>query len=115
MLVALRAGEVLLEKRPPAGIWGGLWSLPEFDRARAAQECLARDWGLEAQEVSALEPFEHAFTHFTLEVTPWRARVLSSRSAREGAAAMWLALSDLDGAALPSPVKRLLRSLAKPG
>src|SRR6185437_1759129 len=35
MLVALRAGEVLLEKRPPTGIWGGLWSLPEFDRARA--------------------------------------------------------------------------------
>ena len=112
MLVALRAGEVLLEKRPAAGIWGGLWSLPEFDRARRAEECLARDWGLEAQEVSALEPFEHQFTHFTLEVTPWRARVRPSEAARDAAASMWLALSDLDGAALPSPVKRLLRSLA---
>src|SRR5690242_9629100 len=61
MLVAIRAGEVLLEKRPPTGIWGGLWSLPEFDRACAAQECLARDWGLKADEVRALEPFEHAF------------------------------------------------------
>ena len=111
MLVALRAGEVLLEKRPPTGIWGGLWSLPEFDRARAAQDYLARDWGLEAEEVRALEPFEHAFTHFTLEVTPWRAQVRSSRMTRDGPTSTWLALADVEGAALPSPVKRLLRSL----
>jgi A/G-specific adenine glycosylase len=30
-LVLLRAdARVLLERRPPRGIWGGLWSLPEF-------------------------------------------------------------------------------------
>ena len=100
MLVVVKAGEVLLEKRPSKGIWGGLWSLPE---------CAPGDVPEGAQ---AFEPFTHAFTHFTLEVTPWRAREhhlpppASSPSPR-----LWLSLADVDSAALPSPVKKLLRRL----
>ena len=112
MLVVLAAGEVLLEKRPSPGIWGGLWSLPEADVAVAPAEALARDWGIEAAEISPLEPFEHAFTHFTLDVTPWRIRARGTRRAAEARPATWLPLADLDGAALPSPVRKLLRSLA---
>jgi A/G-specific adenine glycosylase len=111
MLVVLSGGEVLLEKRPPTGIWGALWSLPEADAAARPEEALAREWGLEAADVQALEPFEHAFTHFTLEVAPWRMRVRNTLGLAEGKAAMWLPLSELAGAALPSPVKRLLARL----
>jgi A/G-specific adenine glycosylase len=113
MLVVLSRGEVLLEKRPSAGIWGGMWSLPEADAASPPAEALARDWGIEAAEVEALEPFEHAFTHFTLEVTPWRIRARGAQRLAEGKPAAWLALGDLQGAALPSPVRRLLASLAR--
>ncbi|HEX3096850.1 MAG TPA: A/G-specific adenine glycosylase [Usitatibacter sp.] len=112
MLVVLAAGEVLLEKRPSSGIWGGLWSLPEADVAIAPAEALARDWGIEAAEVSPLEPFEHAFTHFTLDVTPWRIRARGMKRLAEAKPATWLPLAELDGAALPSPVRRLLRSVA---
>ncbi|HET9471034.1 MAG TPA: NUDIX domain-containing protein, partial [Usitatibacter sp.] len=66
-------------------------------------------------EVSPLEPFEHAFTHFTLDVTPWRIRAARTRRATEARPATWLALAELDGAALPSPVRRLLRSVAPGG
>jgi A/G-specific adenine glycosylase len=112
MLVVLRGGEVLLEKRPGAGIWGGLWSLPEAHADAVPIEALARDWGLAAAEAHALEPFEHAFTHFTLEVAPWRIKLARGAKLAEGKPAMWLALDDVRGAALPSPVKRLLTSLA---
>jgi A/G-specific adenine glycosylase len=111
MLVVLSRGEVLLEKRPSTGIWGGLWSLPEADVAAVPAEALARDWGIEAAGVEPLEPFEHAFTHFTLEVTPWRIRARGGQRLAEGRPAAWLALADLQGAALPSPVRRLLASL----
>ncbi len=108
MLVVLSRGEVLLEKRPSSGIWGGLWSLPESDVAVAPRTALARDWGLEAAEIEAMEPFHHAFTHFTLEVEPWRIRLARSARLAESRPATWLPLSDLDSAALPSPVRKLL-------
>ena len=111
MLVVLRGGEVLLEKRAPTGIWGGLWSLPEAAADAAPAEFLAREWGLFAAETRALEPFEHAFTHFTLEVAPWRITLARGGTLAEGKGATWLALSDVPGAALPSPVKKLLRTL----
>jgi A/G-specific adenine glycosylase len=112
MLVVLSRGEVLLEKRPARGIWGGLWSLPEGEVSIAPEHILERDWGIAARTVSALDPFEHGFTPFTLEVTPWRIDARRPARARSGRAGSWLALQDVDGAALPSPVKRLLRSIA---
>ena len=111
MLVVVSRGEVLLEKRPPSGIWGGLWSLPEADANASPREALARDWALAAARVEAMEPFEHAFTHFTLEVAPWRIELGGSPRLAEGRPATWLALSDLAGAALPSPVRKLLEKL----
>ena len=111
MLVVVSRGEVLLEKRPSRGIWGGLWSLPEADAAERPEAALARDWGIEAASVEALEPFEHAFTHFTLEVAPWRIHVRKGTRVGEGKSATWLALSDLAGAALPSPVRKLLSGI----
>lgn len=113
MLVVVSRGEVLLEKRPPTGIWGGLWSLPEADADADASHALAAAWGLEAADVRALPPFEHAFTHFTLEVTPWLMGVRGSSSLAADKRATWLALADLAGAALPAPVRRLLASLPR--
>jgi A/G-specific adenine glycosylase len=109
MLVVVSRGEVLLEKRPPSGIWGGLWSLPEADASERPEDALAREWGIEAAEVEPLEPFEHAFTHFTLEVTPWRVKPKRATRMAESRAAVWMPLTDLAGAALPSPVRKLLQ------
>jgi A/G-specific adenine glycosylase len=111
MLVVLSRGEVLLEKRPARGIWGGLWSLPEADADARPEDALRGDWGLEASRVEPLAPFEHAFTHFTLEVTPWRIEPRRPLTLAESKPATWMALADLAGAALPSPVRKLLKTL----
>jgi A/G-specific adenine glycosylase len=111
MLVVMRAGEVLLEKRPAAGIWGGLWSLPEAAADEDPAAALKRAWGLEVRESLPLPPFEHAFTHFTLEVTPWLLRPRKAATLAGERSATWLPLSDLAGAALPSPVRKLLAAL----
>jgi A/G-specific adenine glycosylase len=74
-------------------------------------ESLQRDWGLQAAQVEALAPFEHAFTHFTLEVEPWRIRVRDASALAEGKSATWLPLTEIAGAALPSPVRKLLANL----
>src|SRR4051812_38943367 len=114
MLVVVSRGEVLLEKRPARGIWGGLWSLPETAVEAKPADALRTEWGLEASIIEPLAPFEHAFTHFTLEVTPWRIEPRRASALSESKPATWLPLADLAGAALPSPVRKLLQTL-KPG
>ena len=112
MLVVVRGREVLLEKRASSGIWGGLWSLPEAPVDEAPATALERDWGLLAAEAWPLAAFEHAFTHFTLEVAPWRIKLARGARLAEGKPAMWLPLSEVKAAALPSPVKKMLAALA---
>jgi A/G-specific adenine glycosylase len=111
--VVLDEGSVLLERRPPTGIWGGLWSLPEIEVATApAEQCLSR-FGISCTDARALAPVEHGFTHFTLRATPWllSARAVSPDGAREEGLAWW-PLSSCAGLGLPAPVRRLLVAIA---
>ncbi|MGF7187919.1 A/G-specific adenine glycosylase [Robbsia andropogonis] len=69
MLVFDSGTHLLLYRRPPNGIWGGLWSLPEVsDQAQA--RTLAREYGADWSATSSLAPFTHQFTHFRLTITP---------------------------------------------
>ncbi len=118
MLVVLHKGDVLLEQRPPHGIWGGLLSLPEL--SRLGEESLAPDIGEIALalsdfgEVQAAEPlpaFTHAFTHYRLQVQPLKVTLARRASGAAQAAYAWHPLSAMAGAALPSPVRKLLDRL----
>ncbi len=109
MLVLLRAGEVLLEKRPSTGIWGGLWSLPECGEADDPPQ-IAQSLGYEVDAPGELPAFTHAFTHFRLFIRPWALVVRQVRVVAEPGR-VWLSLDDLEGAALPTPVRRILQGL----
>jgi A/G-specific adenine glycosylase len=111
MIVAISHGEVLVEKRPPSGVWGGLWSLPEAPADADPAKWATGSLGLRVEGVEKLEPFTHAFTHFTLAVTPWLVRVKSSQKEASESLAMWLPLLEAATAALPAPVKSLLLRL----
>lgn len=111
MLAVVSRGEVLVEKRPPSGIWGGLWSLPEAPAGADPAGTVEEAYGLRVEAVEALEPFTHAFTHFTLAVTPWLVTVKGAARAGAEPAAMWLPLQEAGGAALPAPIKKLLAGL----
>jgi A/G-specific adenine glycosylase len=112
-LVALHRQAVLLEERPPAGIWGGLLSVPEFTSARQLRTA-ARVLG--AGELQRLDERRHGFTHFTLAFTPHLLRLAPAGGAavpRPGAAPgrRWVPLARIEAAALPAPIRTLLREL----
>ncbi len=109
MLVLMHAGEVLLEKRPNSGIWGGLWSLPEFFEQDDPQTAAYR-LGYTTTLVGELPGFNHTFTHFRLFIQPWKLQVDHPRMAAEPGR-IWLSLDDLDGAALPTPIRKILMAL----
>ena len=96
LLVVMRdpRGRVLVERRPPSGVWGGLWSFPEASAAldlRDAADSCARRRRLRPGDIRALPPLEHGFTHFRLRATPVVVSVEPSPDglADEGAA-RWL-------------------------
>jgi A/G-specific adenine glycosylase len=93
--VHLHAGKVLLERRPEAGLWGGLWTFPE-ERLRGATKA------------KRLPAIEHGFTHFRLRAQPW---LCTPTSQHESAGCLWVDLADAPGAAVPAPVRALLRAL----
>ncbi|MEM6988051.1 MAG: A/G-specific adenine glycosylase [Pseudomonadota bacterium] len=73
-------GHTLLEKRPSKGIWGGLWSFPEFEDHSALCNWLARNYYPPTRDLEALPAFRHTFSHFHLDITPVRADVSRSHS-----------------------------------
>ena len=111
MLVVVRAGEVLLEKRPPTGIWGGLWSFPEGSED-ANPEKMAVRLGFEVATCQELDGFTHTFTHFRLFIRPWLVSVRRITQVMEPGS-VWLSLDELEGAALPTPVRRILQGLQR--
>jgi A/G-specific adenine glycosylase len=120
MLAIRQADGWLVEKRPPAGIWGGLWSLPQTEPSdgqpepvAALAERLAQRHGLvlSAPALAVQAPaFVHAFTHFRLRIETWCCAVSGANGAA-APGAIWLSDDEIAGAALPRPVKRLLLAL----
>ncbi len=117
MLVIVDGGQVLLEQRADSGIWGGLLSLPEVDGHAAFDDAMS-DPGTAAgkfgavEEVQALLPLVHVFTHYKLHIHPHRI-VLAQRAEVEPRY-VWWNLADIAKAPLPAPVKKLLTQLAQP-
>ena len=102
-------GEILLERRPPTGIWGGLWSLPEFDDAAAMEQWLASRLGV-LPPAEALAPVDHAFTHFHLRIHPRRVVVEAFDTMADGNGHDWCTRARSPGG-MPAPVRRLADTL----
>ena len=88
--------EILLEKRPATGIWGGLWCFPEAQKNARG---------------SLLEPLEHGFTHFRLRIYPLLREIQKKPQRVEAPGSLWLDLTDAAKAAIPAPVKKLIARL----
>jgi A/G-specific adenine glycosylase len=104
-------GHCLLEQRPPAGIWGGLWGPPERD-ATAGAEAVCADLGIPATAISAIQHqpgFRHTFTHFHLEIEPVRVQLDRLIPARAGL--IWYANAVSPPIGLSAAAAKLLASL----
>jgi A/G-specific adenine glycosylase len=113
MLVLIASGEVLLEKRPQTGIWGGLWSLPEADVAADATEEAVKRFAIKGRAARALATVEHGFTHYSLSIHPRQIAVSARAPQAMEPRFMWINLEDAVNAAIPAPVKRILTGLAR--
>jgi A/G-specific adenine glycosylase len=105
-LLLVDGDEILLEKRPAPGIWGGLWSFPEAP-ARSLGRYFRNALGCEVSRRKPLPPLQHAFTHFRLSIQP--VFCVAKRMATPALPTRrWIALDEATHAAVPAPVKVIL-------
>ena len=109
MVMAINENAVYLERRPPAGIWGGLWSLPEVDDVD--------DWCRQVLHNSPCnaelrDTLRHSFSHFDLDIQPVVVRVDAvSRKVADNPDATWYALGDNPPGGIAAPVQKLINTL----
>jgi A/G-specific adenine glycosylase len=109
-LLLIHGNDILLEKRPGSGIWGGLWCLPQFEDENAARDWFVRN-GMEARGGERLETFTHTFTHFRLHITPLKIELVRKPLHDAEPGRVWLEVGEALGAAIPTPVRAMLESL----
>ncbi|MCG8324254.1 MAG: A/G-specific adenine glycosylase [Thiotrichales bacterium] len=111
MIIENPDAEILLQLRPPAGIWGGLWGFPECDRKSHLKKCLAQ-MGFRATHTGTLAPFRHTFSHFHLDINLVHCRVIEAPDGiAQGNDTCWVRPGKLPPLGLAAPVKKLLQQL----
>ncbi|MEK6749387.1 MAG: A/G-specific adenine glycosylase [Pseudomonadota bacterium] len=110
MLILRNArGEVLLQKRPPSGIWGGLWALPECAVEEDIQAWAHRQLGLQLSAPLRGAAWRHTFSHFHLDIHPIYAQAENpSNLVMEDSATVWYNSASGVDRGLAAPVLRLL-------
>jgi A/G-specific adenine glycosylase len=111
LLIRDDAGRVLLVRRPPTGVWGGLWGFPECTRADV-REHARRALGLDIVPRKAWPSMRHGFSHFDLVITPVPARVVGDNGrAMENGEAVWYNVAHSLDRGVAAPVNLLLEQL----
>lgn len=129
-LLMMHDNDILLEKRPGSGIWGGLWCPPQLDEGRQEVTDYLHRNGIVVSEIienrhsraggnpanlkiqcEALPTFTHTFTHFRLHITPVLIRVACKPQRAGQTGSLWLGLDEALQAAIPTPVRKMLRAV----
>ena len=108
MLILLnRDGQVLLERRPLAGIWGGLWSLPADDDGLPIQQRP----GLEKHTLKSLTAMRHQLTHIQMTIQPLIGHAEPDSGRVECTSDQrWFSQQEWPALGLPRPVRHLLET-----
>lgn len=104
-------GRIMLERRPPSGIWGGLWSLPELDPAFSPDElpeACEQAYGFDCSDAELIGGFRHTFSHYHLHIQPARLSVTASNTIADNDNQRWLHRDQALTLGLPAPIRTLL-------
>jgi A/G-specific adenine glycosylase len=112
--------EILLEKRPPTGIWGGLWSFPEVESIAAIDDWCINQLGVIPATKQTWPGVSHSFSHFEFAMTPVEITLESAGGAvgevpqagvMEADRWLWYNTRSPAGIGLAAPVARLIQQL----
>lgn len=106
------SGEILLEQRPPSGLWGGLWTLPECDDQQQIDRHCA-ELGFRARRIEHGEPRRHSFSHYHLDYVPVLIEAMPAKPAAvmDAPNRVWYNPVDRQRLGLPAPISKLIQQI----
>jgi len=118
MLVVMdnKSGHILLEQRPPTGIWGGLWSFPECDVDENVKRWCKQHLFLKVNRLQSLPELRHTFSHYHLDIHPIQIHTTTTDNMGLGTIMdsdkhIWYNTRQPDERGLPAPIKAILEDL----
>jgi len=113
MVLASVDDQLYLERRPEAGIWGGLWSLPELGERSVSDWC-GQVLGISAVESTSWDVLRHSFSHYDLDIHPIVVRIEAFEGrVSDTQATVWYKLDDAPPGGIAAPVQKLINQLKK--
>ena len=117
LMVRRPDGHVLLEKRPPTGVWGGLWCLPELPVDDDPEQWCQAAVGASASRGRVFAERRHTFSHFHLDISPLELLVGEARNdlgqhVLEPVEWLWYNPQLPQDVGLAAPIARLLEEMA---
>lgn len=112
MILVYTEDSVFMERRPPSGIWGGLWSFPEIDPQRDASSWCEETLNASPVAIEQWSTVRHSFTHYDLDIEPTAVRLEKlSRTVADGDDHIWYELDSPRQVGIAAPVAGLIEIL----
>ncbi|WP_455200771.1 A/G-specific adenine glycosylase [Kaarinaea lacus] len=107
--------EILLQRRPPSGIWGGLLAFPEIPPDQSVSHWCKSQFGIAASQQAVWPETRHTFSHFHLDITPVLATTTHNKPNRvmDQEHWVWYKGSGAMQGGMAAPIKRLIAELEK--
>lgn len=107
-----KEGLFYLEKKPPRGVWGGLWCFPAIDPDRCPLDFIQSTYCIQGEAPEFLLELKHQFTHFHLEIMALQINVTSSERHSTDLKGQWFSLHHLPALGLAKPTQLILSTLS---
>jgi A/G-specific adenine glycosylase len=105
------SGDVLMQRRPPAGIWASLWTLPQADDLPSSRAWFEGELQGDFDKAEPLQPVDHAFSHYKLRLQPLRLRDVALRGrVGDNDDLRWIARTEFSSLGIPAPIRKLLET-----
>lgn len=100
---------IYLEKRPPKGIWGGLWCLPSIGIDDCPKTFINTRYQLDTKTTRELMQFKHSFTHYHLQIRAISIATIIKKTALSNGTGRWFSPDELPSLGMAKPVSTILQ------
>ncbi|HBI21477.1 MAG TPA: A/G-specific adenine glycosylase, partial [Legionella sp.] len=99
---------IYLERRPPSGLWGGLWCLPSIDMDVDPSIYIRETYRFQTMQAQELITIKHSFSHYHLHILAWSLQLRASDTASGECSGRWFHANEIQNIGVSTPVRKII-------